>query len=147
MFTVYGDHWRRMRRIMTLPFFTSKVVQQSRVAWEDEVEEVVKDLTANPNSFATSHGVVIRRRLQMMMYNIMYRMMFGTRFQREDDPLFEKLKLLNGERSRLAQSFEYNYGDFIPLLRPFLKRYLDTCRQVKDERIQLFKDEFVEPRR
>ena len=83
----------------------------------------------------------------MMMYNIMYQMMFGTRFQHEDHPLFEKLKFLNKECSRLAQSFEYNYGNFIPLLRTFLKQYLDTCRQVKDERIQLFKDEFVEPRR
>lgn len=25
VFTVYGDHWRRMRRIMTVPFFTNKV--------------------------------------------------------------------------------------------------------------------------
>ena len=105
VFTVYGDHWRRMRRIMTLPFFTSKVVQQSRVAWEDEVEEVVKDLTANPNSFATSHGVVIRRRLQMMMYNIMYRMMFGTRFQCEDDPLFEEAQVLE----RRTQSFSLEF--------------------------------------
>eukprot|EP01018_Ginkgo_biloba_P027592 Gb_16457 [translate_table: standard] len=30
VFTVYGDHWRKMRRIMTLPFFTNKVVQQYR---------------------------------------------------------------------------------------------------------------------
>ena len=33
------------------------------------------------------------------------------------------------------------------MFRNFLKRYLDTYRQVKDERIQLFKYEFVEPRR
>jgi trans-cinnamate 4-monooxygenase len=25
VFTVYGDHWRKMRRIMTVPFFTNKV--------------------------------------------------------------------------------------------------------------------------
>jgi hypothetical protein len=28
VFTEYGDHWRRMRRVMTLPFFTVCVVQQ-----------------------------------------------------------------------------------------------------------------------
>jgi hypothetical protein len=27
VFTEYGDHWRRMRRVMTLPFFTMRVVQ------------------------------------------------------------------------------------------------------------------------
>lgn len=26
VFTEYGDHWRKMRRIMTLPFFTQKVL-------------------------------------------------------------------------------------------------------------------------
>ncbi|KAI4374126.1 hypothetical protein MLD38_012160 [Melastoma candidum] len=26
-FIVYGEHWRKMRRIMTVPFFTNKVVQ------------------------------------------------------------------------------------------------------------------------
>lgn len=30
VFTVYGEHWRKMRRIMTVPFFTNKVVQQYR---------------------------------------------------------------------------------------------------------------------
>ncbi|GLT58802.1 hypothetical protein SLA2020_316660 [Shorea laevis] len=33
VFTVYGEHWRKMRRIMTVPFFTNKVVQQYRPVW------------------------------------------------------------------------------------------------------------------
>ena len=145
VFTVYGDHWRKMRRIMTVPFFTNKVVQQSRVFWEEEVDLAIADLKANPD--AATSGVVIRRRLQMLMYNNMYRMMFGRRFEREDDPLFVELKRLNGERSRLAQSFEYNYGDFIPVLRPFLKKYLQLCQKVKDERLKLFKDYFLDERK
>ncbi|KAK1417220.1 hypothetical protein QVD17_26345 [Tagetes erecta] len=67
----------------------------------------------------------------------------NRRFESEDDPLFLKLKALNGERSRLAQSFEYNYGDFIPILRLFLKGYLKLCKEVKEKRLQLFKDYFV----
>ena len=145
VFTVYGDHWRKMRRIMTVPFFTNKVVQQSRVFWEEEVDLAIADLKANPD--AATSGVVIRRRLQMLMYNNMYHMMFGRRFEREDDPLFVELKRLNGERSRLAQSFEYNYGDFIPILRPFLKKYLQLCQKVKDERLKLFKDYFLDERK
>ncbi|KAK7853316.1 trans-cinnamate 4-monooxygenase [Quercus suber] len=119
VFTVYGEHWRKMRRIMTVPFFTNKVVQQYRHGWEAEAASVVEDVKKAPEASTT--GIVIRRRLQMMMYNNMYRIMFDRRFDREDDPLFMKLKALNGERSRLAQSFEYNYGDFIPILRPFLR--------------------------
>lgn len=145
VFTVYGDHWRKMRRIMTVPFFTVKVVQQSRVFWEEEIDYAIADIKANPDS--ATKGIVIRRRLQMLMFNNMYRMMFKRRFEREDDPLFVELKRLNGERSRLAQSFEYNYGDFIPILRPFLRKYLQLCQKVKDQRIKLFKDYFVEERK
>lgn len=130
---------------MTVPFFTNKVVQQYRFGWESEAASVVDDV--KKNSEASVNGIVIRRRLQLMMYNIMYRIMFDRRFESEEDPLFVKLKALNGERSRLAQSFEYNYGDFIPILRPFLKGYLKVCKEVKDRRLQLFKDYFVDERK
>ncbi|KAI5649017.1 hypothetical protein M9H77_35022 [Catharanthus roseus] len=145
VFTVYGEHWRKMRRIMTVPFFTNKVVQQYRYGWEEEAARVVEDVKKNPES--ATNGIVLRRRLQLMMYNNMYRIMFDRRFESEDDPLFVKLKALNGERSRLAQSFEYNYGDFIPILRPFLRGYLRICKEVKERRLQLFKDYFVDERK
>lgn len=145
VFTVYGEHWRKMRRIMTVPFFTNKVVQQYRFGWEEEVARVIEDVRRNPDSATT--GIVLRRRLQLMMYNNMYRIMFDRRFESEDDPLFVKLKALNGERSRLAQSFDYNYGDFIPILRPLLRGYLKICKEVKERRLQLFKDYFVDERK
>nr|ACE95171.1 cinnamate-4-hydroxylase [Populus tomentosa]AFZ78541.1 cinnamate 4-hydroxylase [Populus tomentosa] len=144
VFTVYGEHWRKMRRIMTVPFFTNKVVQQYRYGWEEEAAQVVEDVKKNPE--AATNGIVLRRRLQLMMYNNMYRIMFDRRFESEDDPLFNKLKALNGERSRLAQSFDYNYGDFIPVLRPFLRGYLKICQEVKERGLQLFKDYFVDER-
>nr|GFB12033.1 trans-cinnamate 4-monooxygenase [Tanacetum cinerariifolium] len=145
VFTVYGEHWRKMRRIMTVPFFTNKVVQQYRYGWEEEAGKVVEDVRNNVE--ASTKGIVIRKRLQLMMYNNMFRIMFDRRFESEDDPLFLKLKALNGERSRLAQSFEYNYGDFIPVLRPLLRGYLKLCKEVKEKRFQLFKDYFVDERK
>ncbi|KAG4955081.1 hypothetical protein AAZX31_14G190300 [Glycine max] len=145
VFTVYGEHWRKMRRIMTVPFFTNKVVQQYRHGWESEAAAVVEDVKNNPD--AAVSGTVIRRRLQLMMYNNMYRIMFDRRFESEEDPIFQRLRALNGERSRLAQSFEYNYGDFIPILRPFLKGYLKICKEVKETRLKLFKDYFVDERK
>jgi trans-cinnamate 4-monooxygenase len=81
------------------------------------------------------------------MYNNVYRIMFDRRFESADDPLFLRLKALNGERSRLAQSFEYNYGDFIPILRPFLRGCLRICEEVKETRLKLFKDFFLEERK
>ncbi|KAL8125713.1 hypothetical protein AgCh_013102 [Apium graveolens] len=119
VFTVYREHWRRMMRIITVPFFTNKVVQQYRFGWEDEAAHVVEDVKANPE--AATKGIVSRNRLQLLMYNNMYRIMVDRKFESVDDPLFLKLKALNWERSRLAQSIEYNFGDFIPILRPFLR--------------------------
>ncbi|KAG2285883.1 hypothetical protein Bca52824_045487 [Brassica carinata] len=145
VFTVYGEHWRKMRRIMTVPFFTNKVVQRNREGWEFEAASVVEDVKKNLDS--ATKGIVLRKRLQLMMYNNMFRIMFDRRFESEDDPLFLRLKALNGERSRLAQSFEYNYGDFIPILRPFLRGYLKICQDVKDRRLSLFKKYFVEERK
>ncbi|RVW88743.1 Cytochrome P450 CYP73A100 [Vitis vinifera] len=86
VFTVYGDHWRKMRRIMTLPFFTNKVVHQYSEMWEEEMDLVVDDLR-NKESVKTE-GLVIRKRLQLMLYNIMYRMMFDAKFESQEDPLF-----------------------------------------------------------
>ncbi|XP_042465304.1 trans-cinnamate 4-monooxygenase-like [Zingiber officinale] len=145
VFTVYGDHWRKMRRIMTVPFFTNKVVQQNREGWEEEIRLLVEELRRNPK--AATEGVVIRRRLQLMMYNNMFRIMFDRRFESEEDPLFNKLKAINFERSRLSQSFEFNYGDFIPVLRPFLRGYLNRCREVKERRLRLFHEQFVAERK
>ncbi|KAM0912820.1 hypothetical protein ACQ4PT_012558 [Festuca glaucescens] len=145
VFTEYGDHWRRMRRVMTLPFFTARVVQQYRAMWEAEMDHVVSDLRAD--KMAHVAGVVVRRRLQLMLYNIMYRMMFDAKFESVDDPMFVQATRFNSERSRLAQSFEYNYGDFIPILRPFLHGYLNKCRDLQTRRLAFFNTNYVEKRR
>ncbi|KAM1055533.1 hypothetical protein FF1_029063 [Malus domestica] len=145
VFCVYGEHWRKMRRIMTVPLFTNKVVQQYRQGWESEAAAVVEDVKKHPE--AATSGMVLRRRLQLMMYNNVYRIMFDRRFQSEEDPLFVKIKRSNEDRSRLSQSFDYNYGDFIPILRPFLRGYLKRCRELEEKRIQLFNDYFIYERK
>ncbi|KAL2239592.1 UNVERIFIED_CONTAM: Trans-cinnamate 4-monooxygenase [Sesamum indicum] len=141
VFAEYGDHWRKMRRIVSVPFFTNRVVQQYRREWEAEVAKVVEEVRRNPA--AAEEGVVLRRRLELMVYNNVYKMMFDKRFESEEDPLFVKLKSVNGERSKLGQSLEYNFGDFVPFLRPFLRGYLKTCREVMRRRLNLYKDSFI----
>ncbi|KAF9679860.1 hypothetical protein SADUNF_Sadunf06G0059500 [Salix dunnii] len=145
VFTIYGEHWRKMRRIMTLPFFTNKVVNQYSNSWEQEMDLVVQDLRDNEK--VRTEGIVVRKRLQLMLYNIMYRMMFDAKFQSQEDPLFIQATRFNSERSRLAQSFEYNYGDFIPWLRPFLRGYLNKCRDLQQRRLAFFNNYFIEERR
>ncbi|KAK4408769.1 Trans-cinnamate 4-monooxygenase [Sesamum angolense] len=145
VFAEYGDHWRKMRRIVSVPFFTNRVVQQYRREWEAEVAKVVEEVRRNPA--AAEEGVVLRRRLELMVYNNVYKIMFDKRFESEEDPLFVKLKRVNGERSKLGQSREYNFGDFVPILRPFLRGYLKTCREVTRRRLNLYKDSFIHNRK
>ncbi|KAL2239594.1 UNVERIFIED_CONTAM: Trans-cinnamate 4-monooxygenase [Sesamum indicum] len=145
VFAEYGDHWRKMRRIVSVPFFTNRVVQQYRREWEAEVAKVVEEVRRNPA--AAEEGVVLRRRLELMVYNNVYKMMFDKRFESEEDPLFVKLKSVNGERSKLGQSLEYNFGDFVPILRPFLRGYLKTCREVTRRRLNLYKDSFIQQKK
>uniref|UniRef100_J3LCS1 Cinnamate 4-hydroxylase n=1 Tax=Oryza brachyantha TaxID=4533 RepID=J3LCS1_ORYBR len=129
----------------TLPFFTARVVQQYKAMWEAEMDAVVDDVRGD--AVAQGPGFVVRRRLQLMLYNIMYRMMFDARFESVDDPMFIEATRFNSERSRLAQSFEYNYGDFIPILRPFLRGYLNKCRDLQSRRLAFFNNNYVEKRR
>ncbi|KAL9661571.1 hypothetical protein QQ045_026395 [Rhodiola kirilowii] len=145
VFTVYGDHWRKMRRIMTLPFFTNKVVNNYSGMWENEMDLVVQDIRKNER--VRTEGIVIRKRLQLMLYNIMYLMMFDDKFESQEDPKFIEATKFNSERSRLAQSFKYNYGDFIPLLRPFLRGYLNKCRDLQSRRLAFFNNFYIEKRR
>ncbi|KAL0390346.1 UNVERIFIED_CONTAM: Trans-cinnamate 4-monooxygenase [Sesamum calycinum] len=145
VFAEYGAHWRKMRRIVSVPFFTNRVVQQYRREWEAEAAKVVEEVRRNPA--AAKEGVVLRRRLELMVYNNVYKIMFDKRFESEEDPLFVKLKRVNGERSKLGQSREYNFGDFVPILRPFLRGYLKTCREVARRRFNLYKDYFIHNRK
>ncbi|KAK9683980.1 hypothetical protein RND81_10G178900 [Saponaria officinalis] len=145
VFTAYGEHWRKMRRITTVPFFTNKVVNNHCRMWEDEMDRVVSDLENDDK--AKNEGIVIRKRLQLMLYNIMYRMMFDEGFKSMEDPMFIEATKFNSQRSRLAQSFEYNYGDFIPLLRPFLRSYLNKCKDLQKKRLAFFNNYYVEKRR
>lgn len=145
VFADYGEHWRKMRRISTLPFFTNKIVQQNKHGWEEEVDLAIKDIRATEG--ATTIGIVIRTRLELMMYNIVYRMMFGWRFDGLNDPLYVQLMTLNKDNLRLAQSFKYNCGDFVPLFKPFLRGYLKEVWETNQRRLAFLRDAFLNERK
>lgn len=140
----YGDHWRKVRRIMAVPFFTVKAVQRMHTVWEDELNQMIERLKAKPKAMTT--GVVMRMSVQLMIHNVMYRMMFNAGFKSEDDPLYVKLRTLNIARSQKTQSFQYNYADFLPVLRPFLQGFMNTCQDLKKQRFSIY-NSFLEDRK
>ncbi|MCO5573897.1 hypothetical protein L7F22_027672 [Adiantum nelumboides] len=145
VFADYGEHWRKMRRIATIPFFTNKVVQQSRHGWEEEIELALSDIKEMPG--ITTSGVMVKDRLELMMYNIVYRMMFSRRFSGLDDPLYVQLMTLNLENNRLAQSFKYNYGDYVPSFKLFLRSYLKEVWDTNQRRLNFLRDAFLDARK
>ncbi|GAB2212003.1 hypothetical protein Droror1_Dr00025345 [Drosera rotundifolia] len=83
--SIYRKAVQQPWKIMTVPFFTKKVVQQYTFGWEDEARRVMEDVKKDLE--AAKGGIVLRRRLQLMMYNNMYKIMFDRRFESQDDPL------------------------------------------------------------
>ncbi|RWR95921.1 cinnamate 4-hydroxylase 1 [Cinnamomum micranthum f. kanehirae] len=82
---------------------------------------------------ASVERVVIRRRLLLMQYNILCRMMFDTRpFAQADHPVEHR------EDHAFAKSFQFNYGEFMPILKPFLRGYLERCRELQCRRLIFF---------
>nr|KYP45892.1 Trans-cinnamate 4-monooxygenase [Cajanus cajan] len=69
VFTVYGEHWRKMRHIMIVPFFTNKVVQQYCQGWE--AEAAVHNVCNNPRSseLLMERGVAWRRALNTTIHS------------------------------------------------------------------------------
>lgn len=82
-----------------------------------------------------------------MVYNNVYKIMFDKRFEGLEDPLFLKVKDANAQRSRLGQSLEYNFGDFMPFLRPLLSNYLNKCKEVTMTRLNMYKELVVDVRK
>ncbi|PON35277.1 Cytochrome P450, E-class, group I, partial [Trema orientale] len=140
-----GDHWRKMRRVMTVPFFNNKAVQKYSRCWEEEAASMVEDIKKSyPQAMTT--GICMRTRLKLLTHNNMFRMLFDKRFEGQNDPLFLDLQELNVKRDVLAQGHRYNYGDFNPILRPFLRGYLNTCKETCEKRLRIF-DHFIQNRK
>jgi trans-cinnamate 4-monooxygenase len=135
-----------MRRIATVPFFTHKVVQQHRSVWEKEIESTIAELRSGSIPGSTTSGIILRDHIQLLMYNVVYRMMFGRTFSGLSDPLYVSLMSLNLENNRLAQSFKYSYGDFVPSLKPLLRGYLRDVWDANQRRLAFLRDAFLHER-
>jgi hypothetical protein len=63
-----------------------KVLCGKVILWEEEMNMVVQDLKSDER--VRTKGLAIRKRLHLVLYNIMYRMMFEAKFESQGDHLF-----------------------------------------------------------
>ncbi|KAG4999678.1 hypothetical protein JHK87_020750 [Glycine soja] len=116
----YGDHWRNLRRIITIDVLsTSRLNSFFEIRREETMRVIQKLARETCNGFALVH---LRPRLTEMTFNNMMRMISGKRYYGDDieaadaeeakqfrDIMTEVMSLLGAN----------NKGDFLPFLRWF----------------------------
>ncbi|CAI8586975.1 unnamed protein product [Vicia faba] len=78
IFSIYGEHWRQLRKICVIELLSVKRVQSFRSIREQEVEDLVKSITASEGSI-----VNLSRKVSDMTYGIVARAAFGKRSKNE----------------------------------------------------------------
>ncbi|MCO5552592.1 hypothetical protein L7F22_006106 [Adiantum nelumboides] len=146
VFSDYGEHHIKVRRICTPAFFSNKVIQQCRQGWEEEIT-INMDHLRHVIPGAATTGIIVKDHLQLMMYSIVYRMMFSRRFEGLDDPVYLELQRLNENLRRIVVTSKTHHSDFFPCLKPFLKGYLSKVWSANQERLTFFRKAFIDDHR
>ncbi|KAK9163760.1 hypothetical protein Syun_004662 [Stephania yunnanensis] len=143
----YGDHWRNLRRIVSLELFSTNRLQLFLSLRVQEIHSLIKQMMLKANY---DYNNFTRMEFKMMffelMLNIMMRMIAGKRYCGEDV-----------ENSEEAMRFRYlvkestylqgvaNLGDFLPLLRWFdfqgLEKRMVKAHKGRDNFMQSLVDE------
>ncbi|KAL2607873.1 hypothetical protein R1flu_026446 [Riccia fluitans] len=93
---VFGN-WLQVGNYL-IPEFTGYGEEVRRnIPAKDGGQDMVFILYGDPTASTT--GCIVRKRLQLMTYNIMYRMLFDRRFETMDDELF---KMVGADRPKAS---------------------------------------------
>ncbi|XP_047312767.1 cytochrome P450 81Q32-like [Impatiens glandulifera] len=157
----YGDHWRNLRRLITVEILSTTRLNCSLSIRQNEVKHLLRDLYQVSSS--TFAAVNMRSRLSELSYNIIMSMTSGIkrlnmtsgikRLNQGDFLDFEEAKeSINIVDEFFKLSGVSNLGDFLPILRlfdyqnyeknlsalqkkmdAFLQRLIDQCRLSNDD--------------
>ncbi|KAL0546142.1 hypothetical protein IC582_016048 [Cucumis melo] len=132
----YGDHWRNLRRLLSLHLLSSANLQSLSSVRADEVHSLILRLCKNSNQV-----VNVRTLLFEFMLNVMMRMIGGKRYF--DDNTTPSEESLNFQEI-IAETFKLataNLMDYLPILkwtgisRKIEKRYINL-RKKRDKLVQ-----------
>ncbi|KAK7315701.1 hypothetical protein VNO77_34269 [Canavalia gladiata] len=142
----YGDHWRNLRRIVSLEVLSSHRLSTFLEIRRDEILRLVKNLAQNSlNKFGK---VELRSKFSEMMFNTIIRMISGKRYYGEDcdvSDVEEAKQFREIIKELVTVSGANNPGDFLGLLRWFdfdnLEKRLKKIGNRTDAFIQKLIDE------
>ncbi|WJX28030.1 hypothetical protein P8452_16797 [Trifolium repens] len=147
----YGDHWRNLRRIITIDVLSNNRLNSFLGVRSDEtnrlVQKLLKDTTSEDFSFTK---VELRSRLTEMTFNAMMRMISGKRYYGDDGDVIdvEEAKQFTEIISEIMSLLgANNKGDFLPLLRWFdLDNLEKRCKRIA-KRADAFLEGLIEDHR
>ncbi|KAK0574124.1 hypothetical protein LWI29_018515 [Acer saccharum] len=109
----YGQHWRNLRRLMSLEIFSTSRLKTFQSIREDEVRLLLKNLHQS-----SSQKVEMKSKLSEQSFNVIMRMVAGKRYFGVDEADSDEAKLF---RDIIKELFEISGtsdpGNFIPALR------------------------------
>ncbi|XP_020208853.1 cytochrome P450 81E8 [Cajanus cajan] len=116
----YGDHWRNLRRIMTLEVLSTHRLNSFSDVRRDEAMRLVRKLAQRSrNGFAK---VELKSMFSEMMFNTVLRMVSGKRYYGKDCEM-SNVEEAKQFRELIEELFALvtpsNRGDFLPLVRLF----------------------------
>ncbi|XP_047312008.1 cytochrome P450 81Q32-like [Impatiens glandulifera] len=136
----YGDHWRNLRRLMTVEIMSTSRLNRFLPIRQDEVKHLLRGLyQVSSTNFA---AVNMRSRLTELPYNIIMSMISGIKRLNQGEFLdFEKAKESVNMVDEIFKLGGVSYlGDFLPILRLFdyqnYEKNLSTLQKKMDAFLQ-----------
>ncbi|XVE82863.1 hypothetical protein DITRI_Ditri16bG0039700 [Diplodiscus trichospermus] len=115
----YGDHWRNLRRIITVELLSSYRLNMSKGIRKDEIKILLRKLCHFPAN-DRFRKVELRPFFSDLTFNIAMRMITGKRYYGEDVAGIEQARQF---RELIEGIFAYGSasypGDFLPILKYF----------------------------
>ncbi|XP_047312312.1 cytochrome P450 81Q32-like [Impatiens glandulifera] len=114
----YGDHWRKMRRLLTVEIFSTTRLNSSLSIRQDQVKHLLRDLYQVSSSTFTA--VNMRSRLSELSFNNIMSMISGIKcFNHGEFSNFKAKEILNTIDEIFKLRGVSHLADFLPFLRLF----------------------------
>ncbi|KAK2971482.1 hypothetical protein RJ640_020888 [Escallonia rubra] len=135
----YNDYWREMRKICTLHLFSSRRVQSARPIREDEVSQMIQNISQLANSGRLTN---LSETLMTLTSTIICRVAFGRRYDGEGHESRRFHKLLHECEAVMASFY---VSDYFPFMGWFDKLTGMCARLEKNfEGMDLFYQELID---
>ncbi|KAK7315717.1 hypothetical protein VNO77_34286 [Canavalia gladiata] len=144
----YGDHWRNLRRIVSLEVLSSHRLNSFLEIRKDEITRLIKNLAQN--SLNKFDKVELRSRFSEMTFNTIIRMISGKRYYGEDcdvSDVEEAKQFREIIKELVAFAGASNPGDFLAFLRWFDYHNFEKRLKKLGQRTDAFLQQLIDEHR